>query len=214
MNPNGKFCPLLLCTLSGNFCVYVCIYTYMYAFVAEASFSAFLFALLKSKSSNSWPQMGVGGLSKFQGRKSNPNLNNLVRIFSGGLGFFHVKGWRPKSSVRPSKPGKPKFLGGISRNFARMSRKSPKGLRKKNFVFNFWPLKLFHAQYDWTTGVLDNGHEWRKFRAVPRLYPLRFLVCTFFNKGGSRGAFRLPGAVGDHFHCTVDRAELKVTDLR
>ena len=29
----------------------------------------------------------------------------------------------------------------------------------------------FHAQYDWTTGVLDNGNEWRKFRVVPRLYP-------------------------------------------
>ena len=28
-----------------------------------------------------------------------------------------------------------------------------------------------HAQYDWTTGVPDNGNEWRKFRAVPRLYP-------------------------------------------
>ena len=62
----------------------------------------------------------------------------------------------------------------------------------------------FYAQYDWTTGVLDNGNEWRKFRAVPRLYPLRFLVCTLFNKGGSRGAFRLPGVRGDHFHCTVE----------
>ena len=61
-------------------------------------------------------------------------------------------------------------------------------------------------QYDWTVGVLDNGNEWRKFRAVPRLYPLRSLVCTLFNKGGSRGAFffRLPGASGDHFHCTVE----------
>ena len=62
----------------------------------------------------------------------------------------------------------------------------------------------FHAQYDWTTGVLDNGNEWRKFCVVPRLYPLRSLVCTLFNKGGSRGAFRLPGVGGDHFHCTVE----------
>ena len=30
-------------------------------------------------------------------------------------------------------------------------------------------LPATHAQYDWTTGVLDNGNEWRKFRAVPRL---------------------------------------------
>ena len=63
---------------------------------------------------------------------------------------------------------------------------------------------LANAQYDWTTGVLDNGNEWRKFRAVPRLYPLRSLVCTLFNKGGSRGAFRLPGGGGDHFHCAVE----------
>ena len=61
-----------------------------------------------------------------------------------------------------------------------------------------------HAQYDWTTGVLDNGNEWRKFRAVPRLYPLRSVVCTLFNKGGSRRVFRLPGAIGDHLHCTVE----------
>ena len=46
--------------------------------------------------------------------------------------------------------------------------------------------------------------QWRKFRAVPRLYPLRSLVCTLFTKGGSRGASRLPGASGDHFHCTVE----------
>ena len=35
---------------------------------------------------------------------------------------------------------------------------------------------VFHAQYDWTTGVPDNGNEWRKLRAVPRSYPLRSLV--------------------------------------
>ena len=28
-----------------------------------------------------------------------------------------------------------------------------------------------HAQYDWTTGALDNENEWRKFRAVRHLYP-------------------------------------------
>ena len=36
-----------------------------------------------------------------------------------------------------------------------------------------------HAQYDWTTGAPDNGNEWRKFRAVPRSYPLRSLVLYF-----------------------------------
>ena len=38
---------------------------------------------------------------------------------------------------------------------------------------------LFHAQYDWTTGVPDNGDEWRKFRVIP-----------------CRRAFRLPGEGG------------------
>ena len=30
------------------------------------------------------------------------------------------------------------------------------------------------------------------------------LLCTSFNRGGSRRAFRLPGAGGDRFHCTVE----------
>ena len=43
----------------------------------------------------------------------------------------------------------------------------------------------------------DNGNEWRKF-------PLHPLVLYLFNRGGSRRAFRPPGAGGDHFHCTVE----------
>ena len=27
--------------------------------------------------------------------------------------------------------------------------------------------------------------------------------CAFFNRARSKGAFRLPGATWDHFHCTV-----------
>ena len=49
-----------------------------------------------------------------------------------------MKGWGPKSSVCPSKPGKSNSLGGISRDFAGISRRRPKSLRKKSFVFNFW----------------------------------------------------------------------------
>ena len=30
------------------------------------------------------------------------------------------------------------------------------------------------------------------------------LFCTLFNRGGDRWVFRLPGAGGDHFHCTVE----------
>ena len=63
---------------------------------------------------------------------------------------------------------------------------------------------IFHAQYDWTAGAPDNGNDWRKFRVVPRPHPLRPSFCPLFNRGGSRRAFRLPGAGGDHFHCTVE----------
>ena len=39
------------------------------------------------------------------------------------------------------------------------------------------------AQYDWTTGVPDNGNEWMKVRVVPGLHPLRSLVLHFCLKG-------------------------------
>ena len=35
---------------------------------------------------------------------------------------------------------------------------------------------LLYAQYDWMTGESDNGNQWRKFRVMPRLHPLRPLV--------------------------------------
>ena len=44
-------------------------------------------------------------ISLMDGKKStNPNFS--VRILSGGVGVFHVKGWGPKSSICPSKPRK------------------------------------------------------------------------------------------------------------
>ena len=42
-----------------------------------------------------------------------------------------MKGWGPKSSVCPSKPGESNFFCGISREFAGISRRGPKSLRKK-----------------------------------------------------------------------------------
>ena len=75
---------------------------------------------------------------------------------------------------------------------------------RESLLSHFWVTLIRHAQYDWTTGVPDDGNYWRKFRAVPRSYPLHSLVCTMFNKGGNRRAFRLPGVGGDHFHCKVE----------
>ena len=43
-----------------------------------------------------------------------------------------MNGWGPKSSIRPSKPGKSNFLGGVSGDFDGISRGCPKSLRKKS----------------------------------------------------------------------------------
>ena len=64
-----------------------------------------------------------------------------------------MKGWGPKSSVCPSKPGKSDFFGGISRHFARISRRHPKSLRKKSLCSIFVP-KCFNS-YD----VLGRGNK-------------------------------------------------------
>ena len=65
-------------------------------------------------------------------------------------------------------------------------------------------VRYLHAQYDWTTGVPDNGNEWRMFRAVLRSHPLRPRVCTFSSRGGERRACKLRGKGGDHVHCMVE----------
>ena len=43
--------------------------------------------------------------------KGTPWSTAWVRIFSGGVGVVLLKGWGPKSSVCPSKPGKSDFFG-------------------------------------------------------------------------------------------------------
>ena len=59
-------------------------------------------------------------------------------------------------------------------------------------------------RYDWTTGAPHDGNEWRKYRIVPPAHPSRPLVYAYFNRSGSKGAFRLAGATWDHFRCTVE----------
>ena len=56
---------------------------------------------------------------------------------------------------------------------------------------------IIQAQYDWTTGVPDNGNDWRWFHVVPRSHSLRLLVFVLcFLGGGNRRAFRPPGEGG------------------
>ena len=54
--------------------------------------------------------------------------SNLIGVeFSGGVGVFHMKGWGPKSSVCPSKPGKSNIFAGI---YPRILLGYPGGARK------------------------------------------------------------------------------------
>ena len=55
-------------------------------------------------------------------------------------------------------------------------------------------------RYDWTTEGPYDGNEWRKYRIVPRVHPLRPCVFACFHRSGSSGAFRLPGAAWDRRH--------------
>ena len=43
----------------------------------------------------------------------------------------------------------------------------------------YGPRSFVGDRYDWTTGVPDNGNDWRKFCALPPSYPLRSLVLHF-----------------------------------
>ena len=68
-----------------------------------------------------------------QGGKRNPNPNFLVRIFSSGVGVFHVNGLGAKKfDTSLETRDVSNFLGGISRDFAGISRRCPKSLRKKS----------------------------------------------------------------------------------
>ena len=64
----------------------------------------------------------------------------LVRMFSGGVGVFHAKGWGPKSSAGPLKPRKSKLFGRISRDFWRDIPGVPEKLTKKVCVTFLAPI--------------------------------------------------------------------------
>ena len=80
--------------------------------------------------------------AKVQGRKRNPNPNFLVRIFSSGVGVFHVNGWGPKSSICPSKHRESNFFWRDIPGFCRDIPGVPEKFEKKKFVFNFRSLKV------------------------------------------------------------------------
>ena len=66
----------------------------------------------------------------------------------------------------PEESGKPPGLETPRFSF---SQKSP-GCRPG--LYNALLAGRIHAQYDWTTGVPNNGNAWRKIHVVPRSHPL------------------------------------------
>ena len=55
-----------------------------------------------------------------------------------------------------------------------------------------------HTRRDWTTEVPDNvnGHEWKKFRVVPRSHPSPYSTLS--------GSINLGTEGWNHFHCIVE----------
>ena len=100
-------------------------------------------------------KLGVWEGTSFRHEKKNPNPNFWVRIFSGGVGVFDVKGWGPKSSG-PLKTGKSNSFGGISRDFGGISRERLKSLRKIKVCVRFWASILTTA---FSSGPLKKGRE-------------------------------------------------------
>ena len=52
-----------------------------------------------------------------------------------------------------------------------------------------WFSSFLGGRYDWTTGGLHDGNEWRKYRVVPRAHasrPLKLIVYAFFVRSGSK----------------------------
>ena len=99
-----------------------------------------IFAIKLGKKRNLGQKYGSGTEKEPKPKLFGPDI-------SGGVGVFHVKGWGPKSSVCPSKPGKSNFLGGISRDFAGISRQCPKSLRKKSLCSILVPYDYSRKNY-------------------------------------------------------------------
>ena len=95
-----------------------------------------------------------------------------------------MNGWGPKSSVCPSKPGKSNFFGGISRDFAGISQRCPKSLRRKKSLCSiFVPYNSF--------GTDGTSHDVSgKYTCVKNLSSGRFDLDQF-KRGFKTGALCL-----------------------
>ena len=119
-------------------------------------------------------------LRGFQGGKKNQTQTFWSGYFPVGYGVFHVNGWGPKSSIRSSKPGKSNFLGGLSRDFAGISRRCPKKKEKKRVCVQF-PFPIFSGS--------EKGFFFEKKSlcsiSVPYFFGFGKRFFFLFGKGGS-----------------------------
>ena len=112
---------------------------------------------------------------------------NLILV-TGALGKFGPEQKTQNSGACPENQEKLRSAGLLQSSKTLESRKytkkkheipnpgmAPENPKEKNTE----KIQKLRDRYDWTTGVPDNGNDWRKFRAVPRSYPLRSLVLCF-----------------------------------
>ena len=83
----------------------------------------------------------VHGRPQNQGGKRNPNPNVLVRIFSSGVGVFHVNGWGAKKFDTSLETREIKLFGRDIPGFCRDIPGAPEKFAKKKFGFNFRSLQ-------------------------------------------------------------------------
>ena len=111
----------------------------------------------------------------YQARKKSTNPNFWVRIFSGGVRVFYMKGWGPKSSVCPWRPGNSNFFAGISREFCWDVPELPEKFDNKKSLCSFfgpyftaiWLILCFSLCKIWrfqacNSGIRFGGHKWTK----------------------------------------------------
>ena len=165
----------------------------------EASEARFLKGILRSQDLPS-----LEPLKHDQERTRKPNPNFLVEISSGRVGVFHVKGWGPKSSVRPSKSRETKFFRRIDfPGFCRDIPGVPEKFAKRKFVFNSCPLQLLPSRLSPPTLTLEPLLLWYKKRDNPTKKASAFLFVeplkTFQGGPGSVTVWRWNGSSSSGF---------------
>ena len=107
----------------------------------------------------------------------NTNPNFWIRISSGGVRVFRLKGWEPKSLACPSQPREPNFWAGYPGLLPGHPRCARKVWEKQKFVFNFrYPAKKNKKQLE----VKGNDGETKKIDSKIRAWIWHFFGSKIF----------------------------------